>query len=114
MRIARGRQRPGQTKAQTKLIAQGIQKKTESATRSLPVDEMERMAFAKRLESIIRKKVEALPFVEGIQVSAEAGGEITLFGFVSGEQDVKTAQTIAESYPEVCKVNNRLSVVSGL
>ena len=29
MRIARGRQRPGQTKAQTKLIAQGIQKGIE-------------------------------------------------------------------------------------
>ena len=95
------------------LIAQGIQKKAESAAQALPVDEMQRMAFAKRLESIIRKKVEALPFVEGIQVSAKAGGEITLIGFVSGDQDVKTAQTIAEGYPEVCKVDNRLSVVSG-
>ena len=96
------------------LIAQGIQRKAESATQALPADEMQRMAFAKRLESIIRKKVETLPFVEGIQVSAKAGGEITLIGFVSGEQDLKTAQTIAESYPEVCKVDNRLSVVSGL
>jgi cytidylate kinase len=96
------------------LIAQGIRKKAESATQALPADEMQRMAFAKRLESHIRKKVETLPFMEGIQVSARAGGEITLVGFVSGEQDLKTAQTIAESYPEVCKVDNRLSVVSGL
>jgi osmotically-inducible protein OsmY len=100
--------------AATDLIAQGIQKKTESATQPFPLDEMQRMAFAKRLESIIRKKVETLPFMEGVQVCAEAGGEITLIGFVSSERDVKTAQAIAEDYPEVCKVDNRLRVVSGL
>jgi osmotically-inducible protein OsmY len=75
---------------------------------------MQRMAFAKRLESIIRKKVETLPFMEGVQVSAEAGGEITLIGFVSSERDVETAQAIAEDYSEVCKVDNLLRVVSGL
>ena len=96
------------------LIAEGIQKKAKSASRTLPVDEMQRAAFAKRLESIIRKKVEGLSFMEGIQVSAKAGGEITLIGFVGSERDVKIAQAIAEDYPEVCKVDNRLRVVSGL
>ena len=96
------------------LIARGIQKKAESDTRNLPLEEIRRMAFAKRLESIIRKKVETLPFMEGVQVSAKAGGEITLIGFVSGERDVKTAQTIAADYPDVCKVDNRLIVVSGV
>jgi osmotically-inducible protein OsmY len=52
--------------------------------------------------------------MEGVQVSAEAGGEITLIGFVSSERDVETAQAIAEDYPEVCTVDNRLRVVSGL
>lgn len=75
---------------------------------------MQRMAFAKRLESVIRKKVETLPFMEGVQVTAKAAGEVTLIGFVRGERDVKTAQTIAEDYPEVCKVDNLLRVVSGL
>ena len=96
------------------LIAHGVQKKTESAKQAFPLDEMQRMAFAKRLESIIRKKVQTLPFVEGVQVCAAAGGEIKLMGFVSSERDLKTAQTIAEDYPEVRKVVNRLSVVSGL
>jgi cytidylate kinase len=100
--------------AASDLIAQGIQKKAESTTHTFPSDAMQRMAFAKRLESIIRKKVETLPFMEGVQVSAETGGEITLIGFVSSERDVKTAQAIAEDYPEVCKVDNRLRVVSGL
>jgi cytidylate kinase len=100
--------------AAAELIAQGIQKKAESATRTLPLDEMQRMAFAKRLESIIRKKVEMLPFMEGVQVSAKTAGEITLIGFVRGERDVKTAQAIAEDYPEVCKVVNLLRVVSGV
>jgi osmotically-inducible protein OsmY len=100
--------------AAAELIAHGIQKKTESATQALSIDEMQRMAFAKRLESIIRKKVETLPFMEGVQVSAEAGGEITLIGFVSSERDVETAQAIAEDYSEVCKVDNLLRVVSGL
>jgi cytidylate kinase len=96
------------------LIVLGIQKKTESTTQALPIEEMEHMAFAKRLESIIRKKMETLPFVEGLQVSVIEGGEILLIGFVSSEREVKMAQTIAEGYPEVCKVDNRLSVVSGL
>jgi osmotically-inducible protein OsmY len=100
--------------AASDLIAQAIEKKAESDTQNLPLEEMGRMAFAKRLESIIRKKVETLPFMEGVQVSARAGGEITLIGFVSGERDVKTAQTIAADYPGVCKVDNLLRVVSGV
>jgi cytidylate kinase len=95
------------------LIAQGIGKKAEATMQTLPVEEMQRMAFAKRLESVIRKKVETLPFIEGVQVTSKAAGEVTLIGFVRGERDVKTAQTIAEDYPEVCKVNNLLRVVSG-
>ncbi len=100
--------------AASDLIAQAIEKKAESDIQNLPLEAMGRMAFAKRLESIIRKKVATLPFMEGVQVSAKAGGEITLIGFVSGERDVKTAQTIAADYPGVCKVDNLLRVVSGV
>ena len=100
--------------AASELIALGVQKKEESAVHTLPLEDMKRMSFAKRLESIIRKKVETVPFMEGVDVSADKDGRITLVGFVNGERDAETAQTIAEEYPEVCKVDNRLRVVSGL
>ena len=100
--------------AATDLIAVGSQKKAESATQPLKIEEMQRMAFAKRLESIIRKNVETLPFMEGVQVIAKAGGKVTLMGFVRSDRDIKTTQTIAEGYPTVCKVENLLRVVSGV
>ena len=52
--------------------------------------------------------------MEGLQVSAKAAGEVTLIGFVRSERDVKTAQAIADDYPEVCKLDNLLRVVSGV
>ena len=96
------------------LISHGVLKKEESASQTLPSEEMEHAAFAKRLESIIRKKVETHPFMEGVQVSFQMGGEITLVGFVRGEKDVQIAQSIAEEYPGVCQVKNLLRVVSGI
>lgn len=102
------------TEAAADLIARAVQKKAASDKQALPLEEMQRMAFAKRLESIIRKKVDTLPFMEGVQVTAKAQGEITLIGFVSSERDIKTAQAIAADYPGVCQVDNLLRVVSGV
>jgi hypothetical protein len=63
MRIARGRQRPGQTKEQTRLIAQGVQKGIEQYRR-------QQNARARELDKKLKKARQQLasPEVTAIEV----------------------------------------------
>lgn len=100
--------------AAVEMIAAGVAHKARSQALDLPAEALQSMATAKRLESIIRKRVETLPFIDGIQVSLQPGGEARLSGFVYSERDRDIAQQEAAAYPGVCAVRNQLRVVSGL
>lgn len=100
--------------AAVEMIIVGVDHKTRVNAAGLPAEAMQNLAAGKRLESIIRKRVEILPYLEGIQVSFQAGGEVTLIGFVNSDRDREIAQQEAESYPGVCGVKNLLRVVSGV
>jgi cytidylate kinase len=96
------------------LLAQAIAHKARSSKAVLPAEKMRRMAFAGRMESVIRKKVDTIPYMGGVQVSSPAEGEVVLVGVVSSERDVERALRAAEAYPGVCQVTNNLRVISGI
>ena len=65
MKIARGTQRPGQTKEQTRLIAQGIQKgidqyKKQQKAKARELDKQRKKAHSRQPEAIEVSEVEAV------------------------------------------------------
>ena len=66
MRIARGRQRPGQTKEQTKLIAQGIQKGIEQYKK-------QQNSKARELDKKLKKVKQQLALPEGHEIEIQEG-----------------------------------------
>lgn len=94
------------------VLAAAFHKKSEAADSREVAKRLQKLAFAKRLESAIRKQVKSAPFMDGVQVVGGSTGEVTLQGFVQGEVDLEKALKIAHNHPGVTKVVNKLRVVS--
>jgi len=98
--------------AAAEIMEKAITRKNGMAPGGLPAQKIKRMAFAKRVESVIRKNVRAIPDLEGVKVDCPVEGEVTLSGIVGTERDVTSAQEAAENFAGVCRVTNKLQVVT--
>ena len=78
------------------LLVQAVMKKERPVDYAAVITEMNNLAAAKRLESVIRKRVRTAPFMEGVTVNLTADGTVVLNGLVRSRQDVEVAQIIAE------------------
>lgn len=76
-------------------------------------EKLSNLAFAKRVESKVRKLVSSVSMYEAIQVSADIGKEVTLKGFVRSQKDSQIAEKTAREHQGVTGVHNKISVVSG-
>jgi cytidylate kinase len=82
---------------------------------TMPPDEealktrLKNLALAKRLETVIRKRLSA-PAGENIEVVAESGGAIALVGRTRNARDGYEAERIASHYPGVTTVRNELKL----
>lgn len=72
-------------------------------------EHLRNMAFAKRVESMIKKQVPTSPYKD-IQVRSVSGGIITLRGLVSEKREKDLAEKIASKIEGVKKVVNELKV----
>ena len=86
----------------------------ELELRSDPVarqETLQRLALAKRVESLIKKHVNAVP-PKDITVEATGPGKVRLVGLVSGKRNKDHAAEIARRDPEVREVDNQLGTAS--
>lgn len=72
-------------------------------------EHLRNMAFAKRVESMIKKHVATTPYRD-IQVKAASGGVVTLTGLVSEKRTKELAEKTAAKMEGVKKVVNELKV----
>lgn len=93
--------------AGAELIALAVRKMPALVEPDLVGEELARRAFAKRVESAIKKKVLTSPYRE-IQVRCLVEGELILEGFVQDKVSKQRAGDIAARYPGVSEVDNRL------
>lgn len=93
--------------AGAELIALAVQKMPALAEPDLINQELARRAFAKRVESAVKKKVLTSPYRD-IAASSLVEGEIILEGFVQDKVSKARAGEIAAGYPGVTAVDNRL------
>lgn len=93
--------------AGAELIALAVQKMPPLAEADLVGQELARRAFAKRVESAIKKKVLTSPYRD-ITASSLVEGEIVLEGFVQDKVSKQKAGDIAARHPGVTAVDNRL------
>ncbi|MBW1778581.1 MAG: cytidylate kinase family protein [Deltaproteobacteria bacterium] len=100
--------------AAAEMILAGVADKAHHGGGAFPADTLQQLAVGKRLESLIRKQVATLSFMEGIHVVFKANGNVTLNGFVASDRDRETAHQAAVAYPGVYHVNNQLRVVIGI
>jgi cytidylate kinase len=75
------------------------------------VERFKAMALAKRIETLIRKRLRA-GFGHSVLVTGEPGGVITLGGAVEDKRESELARQIALQSPGVTRVENALNVVS--
>lgn len=94
------------------LLVRAFNKKNEQPEDPGVSMKLKDLAFAKRLESAIRKQVSSSPFMEGIEVTSDPAGKITLKGFVQGEVDWEKAATIAQHHEGVTEVDNKIRIIS--
>jgi hypothetical protein len=72
-------------------------------------EDLRNMAFAKRVESEIKKWLVTSPY-RHIEVTASSGGEVALSGYVQDEDTRKMAERIAARVGGVTRVENRLRI----
>ncbi len=94
------------------LLAQAVAKKERTGDPAAVIEEMQNLAAAKRLESVIRKQVRSAPFMEGVSVSLTADGTVVLNGLVRSQQDIEIARRIAEDAQGGRKVDIQLGIYS--
>lgn len=70
-------------------------------------------AFAKRVESKVRKQTSTVSMYEAVKVSADANGKVTLKGLVRSQKDSSIAEETAREHQGVSSVQNNLTVISG-
>lgn len=93
--------------AGAELIALAVRKMPVLLEPELVNQELARRAFAKRVESAIKKKVLTSPYRD-IQVRSLVEGEVILEGFVQDKMGRQRAENIAARHPGVNAVDNRL------
>jgi len=74
-------------------------------------EQLARLAFAKKVESKIKKRITTSPY-RNIEVTAKDKGLITLSGFVSNLITKETVSQIAFEVQGVTKVENKLSITN--
>lgn len=72
-------------------------------------EKLSAMAQAKRVETVIRKKLTSSVALH-VTVTSEGGGAVTLSGRVRDQRDKEWAEKIAKEYPGVSSVANELNV----
>ncbi len=71
---------------------------------------LKNMALAKRIESLIRRKISSVG-PRDVGVSATSEGTVTIEGSARTKQDRESASKIARDYPGVTSVENNIKVV---
>ncbi len=93
--------------AGTDIICRAIELMPKRDDEAAITKKLARLAFSKRVESKIMKKVTTSPY-RSIEVTADEGGAITISGFVSDKRTKEIIGEIASQVGGVSRVDNQL------
>ncbi|MEJ2717440.1 MAG: cytidylate kinase family protein [Deltaproteobacteria bacterium] len=87
-----------------------VEKKVTHEEEAQFLEKLKNMGFAKRIETIIRRKLTPV-VARNVEVEAESEGEVTLKGSIRSIQDKEKTQKIAQECPGVTSVKNELKIL---
>lgn len=93
----------------TDVVVHAIGKKERAPDVDTIKEQLKSMALAKRIETLIRKKMTSA-VARHVEISAEPGGIVRITGVIREKGDRDKAGRIAAEYPGVQKVENELKV----
>lgn len=95
--------------AAAKIVVCAVENMTMPSDEEALKSRLKDMALAKRIETVIRKRLSAQA-AENLEVTAESGGTIALSGRTRNARDKYEAEQIAAHYPGVTNVKNELKL----
>lgn len=93
----------------SELVADAAVRLKEAADRELTLAALKRMALAKRVETIIRRKMSSA-VARNVVVTSDADGSLLLTGRIRSKREKDQAEQIAREYEGVVNVDNDLKV----
>ena len=99
-----------QPKAATDILCQSVEKMDQPTDPEDLKKRLNRLAFAKLVESAVRKKV-GVGTLRGIEVSSHEPGQVTISGYVSDQAEKDKAEQIAAALGGVSEVDNQLKII---
>lgn len=94
-----------------KVVAEALRELERRSDANQRKETLRQLAFAKRVESLIKKRVNAV-VPKDITVEVLAPGKVRLTGLVSAKRNKETAEQIARQDPDVKEVVNELKTAS--
>jgi cytidylate kinase len=89
------------------ILCLAVEKHQKERDPEILKEDLKRRAFAKRVESVVKKKIWTSPY-RNIDITTAAPGEVKLSGFVPDKKTKEHAAEVASTVPGVQKVINEL------